>query len=128
MMKALNKQAFVRQRSDGGSYGANGKWTNGNLVDLDIRGSLQPIGNLAQEIQKVLPSGVRMDDVRVLYTRTELRVGNDRTGIEADNVVYSNPLTGRDEVYEVFRVDPWTALHRLSHFKAFIFLKDRDKV
>lgn len=127
MMKALNKQAFVRQRSDGGYYTPEGEWINGDLTNLNIRGTLQPIGNLAQEIQRVLPEGVRMDDVRVLYTVTELRVGNDRTGIEADNVIYSNPLTSRDEVYEVFRVDPWVALHRLSHFKAFVFLKDRDK-
>jgi len=126
-MKALNKQPFIRRRSDGGYYNEEGKWINGDLTDLDIRGSLQPIGNLAQEIQRVLPEGVRMDDVRVLYTRTEVRVGNDRTGVEADDIIFYNPFVERNEVYEVFRVDPWFALHRLSHFKAYIFLKDRDK-
>ena len=127
-MKALNKQPFIRNRSEGGYYDLDGKWIDGDVVSVDIRGSLQPMGGLAQEIQRVLPEGIRMDDVRVLYTRSEVRTGNDRTGTEADDILYSNILTGRDEVYEVFRVDPWVALHRLSHFKAYVFLKDKDKV
>ncbi len=127
-MKALNKQPFIRNRSEGGYYTQSGKWVDGDTISLDIRGSLQPVGALAQEIQRVLPEGIRMDDVRVLYTRTDVRTGNDRTGTEADDILFSNTLTGRDEVYEVFRVDPWTALHKLSHFKAYVFLKDKDKL
>jgi len=119
-MKLLNTNQFIRIRSDGeGYYNSKGKWTDGEKTRTPYRGTIQPIGS-STELQKVLPEGVLLDDVLVLYTKLDLRTGNDRTGIEADDIEFM------EETYEVFKVDRWYAARRLSHMKAYIYRKDRD--
>lgn len=120
-MKLLNLQKFTRLRAEsGGYYDSTGKWVDGTKTSLSFKGSIQPLGASARELQEVLPEGVLLDDVRVLYTKTNLRTGSDRTGVEADEVDFQG------QEFEVFKVDQWYAFKKLSHYKAYVYLKYRD--
>ena len=130
-MKILNKQAFTVRRFDSnGYYDSAGKWVDGSTTNINIRGSLQPPASSKESstMQKVLPESSRLEDSRLLYTRSELRTGNDRTGETADYVVFYNPHTNTNDIYEVMKVDPWYAIKQLSHFKGYLALVDREKL
>ncbi len=130
-MRILNKQGFTLRRfGSDGYYDDTGKWVDGNTVETPFRGSLQPPASSKESsnIQKVLPESSRLEDSRILYTRTELRTSNDRLGETADYVVFLNPYTGLNDIYEVMKVDPWFAVKQLTHFKAYLALVDREKI
>jgi hypothetical protein len=121
-MRILNQCVFTRIRSDGSSgFNEEGEWIEGTFKRKPFRGSIQPLGEKSREVQHALPEGVILDDVRVVYTdEIDLRTGNDRTGLRADDVEF------RGEIFEVFKVDQWFGVRQLSHYKAYIHLKKRE--
>lgn len=130
-MRIINKQSFIRRRFDSaGYYDDSGSWIDGGTVDDPIRGSLQPPSSSkdSANIQLVLPESSRLEDSRLIYTRSELRTSNDRTGETADQIIFYNPHTNSNDIYEVMKVDTWYAIKQLSHFKGYLALVDREKL
>lgn len=72
---------------------------------ITIVASVQPV--TGREL-KALPEGRRAEDVRILFTTTELRTESPAGA--ADQVTIGG------ELYEVFQVKPWTA-HGGTHYE-----------
>jgi hypothetical protein len=81
-------------RRTGGAYVA-GKWIAGAPSTLSIVASVQPVGDELQD----LPEGQHTDDVRVIYTATQLLSRTAAT--EPDEVSIDG------QPYRVFKVEKW---------------------
>lgn len=78
---------------------AGGRYTSGAETTLSIEASIQPVSG---RDLKTLPEGRRAEEVRVVYTVTELRTLNPAG--DGDVVTYGG------EPWEVFRVERWPDL------------------
>ncbi len=107
----LGKEDLTRTRFAAGVWGADGKSTATASTPVAFRGSVQPVpGNLIE----TLSEAERQRGAQVVYTKTDLRTGNQHTGIGADHV--TRVVDGA--VYEVRRAQPWPRM--LKHFEVII--------
>jgi hypothetical protein len=73
-------------------YGEQALDDNGNVVVtqkqvFSVTGNWQPIPNVQKgEVAKVLPEGVKIEDVLVFFTKSELKPDNEKTGFTGDEV------------------------------------------
>lgn len=126
-MRLLKLNKLILNRSTGGYYLPTGKWVDGARSETPFEGSLQPLEKMSgsARIQKLLPEGVELDDARVIYTKKAIHTGDARTGIEADSITFNDPVKGTIDEYIVFKEEPWYGALRLSHYRLYVYLKDR---
>ena len=67
-------------------------------ADTAISGCIQPVG---QDEAKFLPEGVRVDNVRVVFSATPISPGDGRSTL-ADVLVFTDGSSWR-----VFKCEPW---------------------
>ena len=120
-MRLLRRHSLdiIRKSSDG-HYNESGRWVGGGEeIKFSIRGNLQPYQKSLT--QGVFPTGLRTQDVRLLFTTAVLRTSDDVSWQEADILV----LGGIE--YECFSLMDWQEqLHRTSHGE-YLFIR-RDKM
>lgn len=104
-------------------YGEQAIDDNGNVVVtparvFDIQCNWQPVPNTSKgEIAKVLPSGVTIDDVIVLFTKTELRPDDEKNQVTGDEVVINNVL------YKVHQERNWSRYLSIRHYEYLLIRK-----
>lgn len=105
----FNTGLYPVKRYGAGTAGSDGHWTAPAVAStFTIAASVQPVtGRALQD----LPEGMRADDVRWIYTNTELRTvatdgGNDRP----------DEVTIEGDVYRVFKVEHFRVLS--GHYRA----------
>lgn len=99
---------------------ATGQYVPGSTSTFNVTASVQPFSGRETV---VLPEGVRTEDVRVLWTATELRVHDDDT--DPDVVQIPGRLAAPTESFYVFKVDgPWTMSGR-THYRAYVARKKK---
>ncbi len=81
-----------------------GRRVDGSTSTFDIRANVQPANG---KDLKVLPEARHADDIRVLYTGTELYT--TRPGFQPDVVTIAGFL------YEVFKIEAWP-----SHYRCYV--------
>lgn len=118
-MRLINKTPAILHRHLGtGYWDEDGSWKEGGIKTFDIRCSFQPAFR-SGIYQKVLPEGIHEKDCRDLYTRTELKVGNEYEEINSDY------LTIKGKIYEVYEVEEWEGARNLTHYKALLIRRDK---
>lgn len=100
---------YVVTRTAAGDYAATGDYAPGSTSTLLITASVQPLDGRENV---VLPEGVRVEDVRQIFTATELRVAD---GLVDEDVV-TIPCPDGASPFHVFKVDgPWTLRSTTSY-------------
>lgn len=98
-------------RSTGPGDYPDGDYVPAATSTVLITASVQPADGRSTV---VIPEGVRTEDVRQLWTATELRVFDSRG--DGDIIMIPGGLTAPVEPFYVFRIDgPWTMSGR-SHY------------
>lgn len=103
---------YTVTRTAAGSSAATGNYVAGSTSTFTIVASVQPHDGRSTV---VLPEGVRTEDVRQLWTATELRVTDDQ--VDPDRITI--PSAQGNETFHVFKVEgPWTMGGR-THYHVF---------
>lgn len=90
---------------------ANGLAVPGSTSTFEIEASIQPITGATIE---GAPEGRRPQEMRVVYTTTELRTVDDASGVDADLIDY------KGETWEVIATEIWPNLSGGEFCRAFI--------
>lgn len=110
---------YTVNRTLPGDY-PSGEYVPGTASTFTIVASVQP---LTGRETVVLPEGVRTEDVRQLWTSTELRVHDDNA--DADVVVIPGGLSAPAENFNVIGIEgPWTMGGR-THYHVFVARRKR---
>lgn len=96
---------YTVTRRTGGAWTTDGEWTEGAPSTFTIVASVQPAGEDLQD----LPEGMSLDDVRMVYTETELIPLRD--GVEPD---YVEILGKSYRVQKCSRWDHWGETHYVA--------------
>lgn len=113
----LNRKPYTVIRpldNEHGFYNENGEFVpnseDGTTTpqNITIRANVQPPTG---QVMKLLDSGFKRTDVRVLYTATQLRSVNEDTDTEPDYVI----IDGYE--FQVQDVEPWQSGLNLNHYK-----------
>lgn len=113
---APNGQYTVTRLAGGAYDPATGEFVNGAPASFTITAAVHPYS--AGRHQVTLPEGARAEDVRVLWTATQLRVTDDAA--DNDVVMIPDGLAGADEPFYVFQVNgPWT-MHATTFYRAYV--------
>ena len=110
VISAFKTGTYTVTRTGGGTY-SSGVYTAGSTSTFDITASVQPVSG--RDLQ-VLPEGQHGNEVRVIYTTTELRTRNPTNA--------GDKISIGSEDWEVFRFERWEAFGlNLSgdHYRAF---------
>jgi hypothetical protein len=123
MIDLLKTSTISLQPGPTGDYDENGDWTSDVLPDeVDIQASVQPFWRQSSngKTRVSLPEGVRVEDVRVIYTKDEIKTSGISSKREADRI------TLEDTTYYAYLKRNWT-LYGLSvdHFEVF-FIRDDE--
>lgn len=87
---------------------------------LTIKCNWQPLPTQSKgEIAAILPSGVRITDVIVLFTKTALRVDDEANSVTADEVLIDGIL------YKVFTERNWNRYLRVKHYEYILTRKNK---
>jgi hypothetical protein len=125
-MYLLNRHTVTLLRSNGvPEYNEDGDLIPAEREPFTIKGCMQPFRkrNSRSEEQLVLPENVRLEDVKVFYTKFELRPASNFSNIAADVVQY------RGDVYEVFSVWDFSDFPlAASHYAAVLIRRDKINV
>lgn len=108
VIDSLATGTYQVSRTAAGVYDANGRYTAGAVTSLDIIASVQPVGG--RKLMD-LPEGQRGDEIRVVYTRTELfsrAPGRDPDRVSIDGAAWT-----------CVRVERWQSFGD-SHCKAYV--------
>lgn len=106
--------------TDKGRYDESGKWINPTATeDFDVIGNLQSYK--AANAQKVLPEGTRTSDVKIFYTKEDLRTMEQFNNLPADKATINS------KVYTVFTELDWTEFNLTPDHRAYIFLMDNPR-
>lgn len=106
-------------------YGEQAIDDNGNIVvspltTFIIRCNWQPVPNTAKgEIAKVLPEGVTVDDVVVLFTKSNLRLDKESSGNTGDEVIIDGNL------YKVAQERDWSRYLSIKHREYLLIRKNK---
>lgn len=90
---------YTVTRSSASAYGADGRLDAGTTSTLTVRAVVQPV--TGRDLKR-LPEGLRTDDVRQVFTATELKTQG--AGQDPDSIA----IGGED--YEVQTVERWADL------------------
>jgi hypothetical protein len=96
-------------RSTSGTRGTDGRFVISVPTTSYIKASIQPADG---KTLQMLEEGQRQQDVKKMYTTTEVRTGDQHAGSKADKIVYSGVT------YEVIKVSREYAL--IPHYKAIL--------
>lgn len=122
-MYLLNRHTVTLQRSNGKPYTDEfGDLVAPERESFPIKGCMQPFRkrNSKSEEQYVLPENVRLSDVKVFFTKFEIRPADNYTNTPADIIIYKN------DVYEVFSVWDFSDFPlNSSHYSAVLIRRDR---
>ena len=121
-MRLINRTTIpvFRRLEASGYLDENNRWVEGNEEDcFNIKCSIQPFRNGDEQIE--LPEGVRTEEVRYVFTKTELFTNDENLEREADEIEY------KDFRWECFSVEDWTG-HRLrtDHYRCVFIRKDKQ--
>ena len=85
-----------------------------------IKCNWQPLPTQTKgELASILPSGVRITEVIVLFTKTALRVDDEVKGITADEVLIDGIL------YKVFTERNWNRYLSIKHYEYILTRKNK---
>jgi hypothetical protein len=96
-------------------YGVQAIDDNGNIVvtptqTFNIQCNWQPVPNTSKgELAKILPDGVTIDDVIVLFTRSNLKLDREVSGTTGDEVIIEG------ELYKVLQERDWSRYLSIKH-------------
>ena len=119
-MRLLNNSTVTVNR-----YGTQAVNDVGDIVivgssTFTIKCNYQPVpSNTKGEVAAILPSGVQISDVLVLFTKGELRLDNEASQIVGDEVVIDGSL------YKVHQERNWTAQPVLKHREYLLIRKTK---
>lgn len=103
-------------------YGEQAIDDNGNIVvsplkTFNLQCNWQPLPNTSKgEVAKILPEGISIDDVIVLFTKSSLRTDNEAKGITGDDVNIEGSL------YKVLMERDWSRYLSIRH-KEYILVR-----
>jgi hypothetical protein len=125
-MYLLNRHTVTLKRSNGvPEYNVDGDLIPAKREEFPIKGCMQPFRkrNSRSEEQLVLPENVRLEDVKIFYTRFEVRPASNFTNTAADVIEY------RGDVYEVFSVWDFSDFPlQTAHYAAVLIRRDKINV
>lgn len=107
-------------------YGQQSIDNNGNIVvsptqTFSIQCNWQPVPNTSKgEVAKILPDGIAIDDVIVLFTRSNLRVDRETTGNTGDEVIIDGAL------YKVLQERDWSRYLTIKHREYLLVRKTKS--
>jgi len=107
MTTFLGAETITRRRYAATSWGTDGRPVLGTSTDTSIVASVQVA--TGEDLQR-LPEGFRSAEAIRVFTATELRVGDQRSKLEADRLVRGSI------VYQVQHVEPEHPL--IQHYEA----------
>lgn len=82
----LEEQDIVRIRTDSsGSYNEDGDWVSGTETTETIKCIVQPYRNGSSQF--ILPEGVKSEDTRVVYSKSDLRNTSEHYKYVADILI-----------------------------------------
>lgn len=105
----LGVETLTLRRRAAGTRGTDGRFTPGAETVSTIRGSVQPP---PRQVLETLSEGERQRGAKVVFTRAELRTGDQNTGTLADVLEYVGAQ------WEVRDVQRWPAL--LPHYEVIV--------
>lgn len=110
---AASGGSYSVTRSGVGAYDpATGEYATGTPTTFAIVASVQPYSEGRHTV--TIPEGIRTEDIRQLWTTTELRVTDDLA--DTDVILIPGGLTAPVEPFFVFGVEgPWTMNSR-THY------------
>jgi hypothetical protein len=89
-------------------------------VTFNIKCNYQPIPNVQKgEVAQILPSGVQISDLLILYTQDTLRLDDEENQIIGDEVIINGNL------YKAFQERNWTAQPFLKHKEYLLIRKTK---
>jgi len=95
------------ERASEGAW-IEGVFQPGEPTDVIVNVSVQPAGAAT----KPRPEGVRVEDLKVLFSQTLLRTAQDRTGFGPDRFTYAG------QRFEVFHIDDWSVGGQGQYYRA----------
>lgn len=95
---------YVVTRRAAGSFDTHGVWTGGTTTTITTDARVQPYGGQL----KVLPEGIREEDIRVIYSPVELKAVPT-----ADSIVIAG------QAFSVFNVDGPFTMDAVSYWRAY---------
>lgn len=105
----LGSRRITLRRFAAGSRGTTGRYTKGPATDTTILASVQPV---PREVMATLEEGDRRRQPKMLFTRTEIKVGSQFTSVTADHVI----IKGVE--YELRQAGEWDSASPRPHFEA----------
>jgi hypothetical protein len=119
-MRLLNKSSATITRFGEQIIGEFGDIETTQARTLTIKCNWQPLPTQSKgEIAAILPSGVRITDTLVLYTKTALKVDDESNGVTADEVNIDGVL------YKVFVERNWNRYLRIKHYEYILTRKNK---
>ena len=87
-----------------GDYDADGKWVTGADTPITIKGNIQPVWRQSNSgiISQALAEGIQIEDIRIVYTRDDVRTFSTTSKAMADRITIDG-LT-----YYAYRMRKWT--------------------
>jgi len=113
---------FTIEDASGGYFDDNENWVQGDLTTEDVKGSLQPFRTVSQT-QLTLPSGVKSDDARLFYTRSDVDLSSakDRGDKLGDTtVIEGSPYFIQDK-------GNWSRLGVCANHKVYLLLLNQQR-
>lgn len=121
-MRFLSKTPLnlYRKNSSDGYLNEEGVWEYSSTEEvIPIRCSLQPYVRNAQE-ESFLPEGIKQEDLRYIFTKTPIRVADDRDNIKADETVIDGVR------YQCLMVKDFTGFSlKTDHYECVFARKDK---
>lgn len=105
------RHKFIIQRRYGGEYNDDGYWKMGDVRDIKITASVQPIS--LNEYNNIFPQGIRTVSAVKIYTNTKLYPEKQGTPAQAADV-----LLYMDRKYKVIACHAYQN-QVISHYKAY---------
>ena len=124
VIKLLQKNALQFRRIgddlDKGYYDKSGQYVSATTVTLiDAVGNLQPWTPYNNQL--VLPEGTREQDLRIYYTKTELRVVDQYENLPADETTIDG------DNWTVFTKQPWTGYSLTPDHNSYVLIRDNPR-
>lgn len=103
----MDQEIRVERTIGEGSWGEDGKYSGGDIMEFTEKASVQPLsGKQAQ----LLPEGRRAEDSIIIFIKADLFTAKTSENKKADIVIYQNRR------FEVWNVKVWLE-PTLSHFE-----------
>lgn len=112
----------ITRKTTTGSFNDNGEWVKGtNQTAFNIRCSIQPFRQGESKVE--LPIGVTAQDVRAIYTTTEMLTADEYLNQEPDETTIKNIP------YECYHIEDWDNFNlQADHYKVLFVRRDKINV